>query len=540
MPGELTDNGLLKTEIREELESVLSGKVFSKSPLLSRFLRFVVERTLDGHANQIKEYTVGISVLDKPHSFNPQTDASVRINAIRLRKLLDEHYLENGNADGLRIQLPKGSYCPVFMTGTMVADITQPSKIPAKQKIPDDSICVVPFTALIHDKEVDFSIEGFGAYLSEKLSLFQDIKVLSYRSVSTYLNEGGDLEKLGDSLKVTYYLSGNIEIKDGHTQVSVHLFEAASNTLIWSQAFSGAGEKNSISLIIEQIVSKIVASLAGYSGLIHYKKFSSGEGRMPGLSDSQANAVFWFYHFQTRLSESVFHEALKKLEMATQAHPDCDLCWAVLAHLYAHSIVYHYKTDVENPLARAQAYLARAFSINPYSQQGYITLAWVNIFLRNKTEAKQALEKADEMNPNSSYAKAVCSLGMSFLGEYDVSEQLMEKAIPLHPLPYWWFNLPPIFTALNANDYSKMLFHARKIGTPAGIHEHVFEMIALYYLGETGRLKKLLKTYLEKFPEGIAHAMRAWPKILFDESLVEKLTYALKQMEEMNKTPVTT
>jgi TolB-like protein len=528
-----TEDNLPKSEIREELDKILAGKIFSKSHLLSRFLRFVVERTLDGHSNQIKEYTVGIAVLDKPHSFNPQTDASVRINAIRLRKLLDEYYHENGNAKGIRIQLPKGSYCPLFSKGQSDEDVLQQLKNPVLQKLPADSICVLPFSALIHDKSIEFSTEGFSAYLSEKLSLFQDIQVLSYRSASTYLKEGGDLEKLGATLKVTYYLSGSIEIDATQTLVSVHLFEADSNTLIWSQDFSGKGEKDSISIIIDKVVSKIVASLAGYSGLIHYKKFSSEEGRMPMMSDAQANAVFWFYHFQTRLSESIFKEALSHLERATQENPDCDLCWTVLAHLYASSIIYHFDSGVENPIAKAQAYLARAFAINPHSQQGYITLAWINIFLRNKAEAKQALEKADEMNPNSSYAKAVCSLGMSFLGEYEASGQLMEKAIPLHPLPYWWFNLPPIFMALNANDFNKMLFHARKIGTPAGIHEHVFEMIAHYYLGNTESIKTLLHTYQKKFPDGIAHAQRAWPKILFDASLVDKLTHALEQIEGM-------
>jgi adenylate cyclase len=530
MLGEPAKSDVLKTEIREELERILAGKVFSKSPLLSRFLRFVVEKTLDGHANQIKEYSVGISVLGKPHSFNPQTDASVRINAIRLRKLLDEHYLENGYDTGVRIQLPKGAYSPLFMEGPSGVEVVHSLKKVPTKGIPDDSICVVPFTGLIHDRDIDFSIEGFGAYLTEKLSLFQDIQVKSYSSVSTYLAEGGTTERLGQSLKVSYYLSGSIEMDAGRTQVTVHLFEAASNTLIWSQDFSAHGKKDSITTLIHEVVSRIVASLAGYSGLIHYKKFSSEEGRMPVLSDSQANAVFWFYHFQTRLSESVFREALKQLEKATQAHPECDLCWAVLAHLYAHSIVYHYKTDVENPLARAQAYVARAFAINPHSQQGHITLAWVNIFLRNKEEAKRALKKADEINPNASYAKAVCSLGMSFLGEYDAADEFMHQAVPLHPLPYWWFNLPPIFKALKHNDYEKMLFYARNIGTPAGIHEHIFEMIALYYLGDTATLKTLLNTCLEKYPDGITHAQQAWPKILFDEEVVEKILHALNKI----------
>lgn len=524
-----------KSAVRDALEQVLQWKGFAKSPLLSRFLRFIVERTLDGHANQIKEYTVGISVLDKPHGFNPQTDASVRINAIRLRKLLQEYYQENEGETAIRILLPKGSYCPEFLTRNSIEEASLPLKTPVNQQFSEESICVVPFTGIVHNSKEAFSVEGFSAYLSEQLSLFQDIKVKSYGSVIACLQDGRKLEKLGPMLKVTYYLTGSIEIDAQNTLVSVQLFDAGSNTLIWSQDFSAQEEKDSLKQIIDRIASKIVGSLAGYSGLIHQRLFTFESEVVPVLSDTQANAVFWFYHFQTRLSEEVYQQALTQLERVTRENQECDLCWAVLAHLYVHGIIYQYQSGVDNPIARAQAYLARAFALNPHSQQAYITLAWIQIFLRNKAEAKRAIETADKINPNSSYAIAVSSLGMSFLGEYEAAEALMEKAIPLHPLPFWWFNLPPIFMALKANDYNKMLFYARKIGTPAGIHEHVFEMIALYYLGETNNLRKLLKTYLEKFPDGITHAMRAWPKILFDELLVEKLTYALMQMEEMKK-----
>lgn len=525
-----TANGISKTEINAELESILSGKSFRKSPLLSRFLRFVVEKTIDGQANQIKEYTVGVSALDKPNGFNPQTDASVRINAIRLRKLLNEYYQEHATDSSVRINLPKGSYCPEFSADESRLENPGHLQATSVHQFAAESICVVPFTGIIQNSSLDFSIEGFSAYLSEKLSLFQDIRVKSHSSVISCLQEGSDLEKLGPTLRVTFYLTGSIEISGHHILVSVQLFNADNNSLIWSQEFPGEEANGSFGQITKQVASKIVSALAGYSGFIHHKLFEGDGENVSGLSNSQANAVFWFYHFQTRLSEKIFHEAIKQLEKVTHESPDCDLCWAVLAHLYTSGIIYHFDSGVENPLARAQAYLARAFAINPHSQQGHITLAWIQIFLRNKAEAKRAIETAVKINPNASYAIAVSSLGMSFLGEYEAAEALMEKAIPLHPLPYWWFNLPPIFMTLKAGDYEKMLFYARKIGTPAAIHEHIFEMIALFYLDKTENLKQVFDSYAEKYPDGIAHALDAWPKILFDEALVEKIQFALREI----------
>lgn len=522
------ENNLSESAIKSELDHILSGRNFIKSPLLTRFLRFVVERSLDGHANQIKEYTVGIEVFDKPHNFSPQTDASVRIAAIRLRKLLEEHYHEYHSADTIRIHLPKGSYAPIFTKDLADYRFDVQVKNQGTQNIPLDSICVVPFSGLVHTSSNDFSLEGFSAYLSEKLSLFQETAVKSFTSVSAFLRGGGSIDELGSSLKVTYYLSGNIEIEDLKTKVSVHLFDAGSNTLIWSHDFSAEGKSDSLSVIIEEIVSKIVSSIAGYSGLIHYKMFSKQGGEVPPINDTHAMAVFWFYNCQARLSESTYRDALYYLEKSIQDDPNCDLCWAVLAHLYLFSLVYNFDAGVDYPIGKAQTYLERAFALNPNGQQAHLTLGWIGLLTHDKSIAISAFEKADQLNPNSSYAKAVCGMGLSFLGEYERADEMLEGAARLNPLPYWWFNLPAIFKALKTGDFDMMLYYSRKIGTPAGTYEHLFEMIALYYLGDSASLKKMLLGYLEKYPKGLEHAVKFWKQVLFDAELAEKIISALQ------------
>lgn len=323
------------------MEKILQSPQFKRSVILSRFLRFVVEKTLDGHANQIKEYTVGTQVLEKPHSFNPQTDASVRIHALRLRKLVEDYYEDAGNGSSIRIHLPKGSYCPVFSDGNLPVSEGQKdsfsNKVHLATKLPDDSICVLPFNHFSSYAIPDFSTDGFSAYLSQKLSLFQDISVVSYQSVDKFLEGGGTPEALGEALNVTYYLSGDIELKDGLMVVSALLFDAKSNILIWSQHFSGSGEEKTLSTIIDDITTQIAASLGGYSGVVHYKMYAASENVIP-LSNSQAIAVFWFYNYLTRQNSATFKDAIFHLEKAVQEHPDASLCWAVLGILYTDSV----------------------------------------------------------------------------------------------------------------------------------------------------------------------------------------------------------
>lgn len=518
--------------IREELNRILGSRSLAKSPILSRFLRFIVEKSLDGNANQIKEYTVGRSVLDKPHNFNPQTDASVRIHGIRLRKMLEEFYQENPSNGSIRISIPKGGYSPSF--SEVVAENNHPAGtdstiFPTKETLAEDSICIIPFNGLVEQSIFDFSLEGFCGYLSEQLSKFQDIKVKSFFSVTNYLEEGGSLNTLGEALDVSYYLTGNVEIDKSLIKVSANLFDAKSNVLIWSQDFNSGVEKNSVSAIIQQVSNQIVASLGGYSGVMHFKKFSS-PNHAPHLSNTDANAVFWFYHYLIQQNNSTFQKAITQLEQAVLNNPDNSLCYSVLSMLYTDSVFFNYATSYENPLSRAQAYAARALAINPECQHGNVSAGWINILLRNKDVAFYHLEKTFSINPNAPYFSAACCLGMALIGEYEKSKMYWEKTLPLHPMPYWWINVPPIFMAMKQQDYQRVLFYARKVGTPAGIQEHIFEMIALYYLDETDAMKSCLKEYLKKHPDGIEHAIQSWPMIIFDEDLSNQMVHALKEL----------
>ena len=76
------------------------------------FLRYVVEATLGGQGNRLKEYTIAVEVFGRDDSFDPQTNSLVRVEAGRLRRTLTLYYLTHGRDDPLRIEIPKGRYVP--------------------------------------------------------------------------------------------------------------------------------------------------------------------------------------------------------------------------------------------------------------------------------------------------------------------------------------------------------------------------------------------------------------------------------------------
>ena len=97
-----------------QLERVLASTVFAGSARLSRFLRFVSERSIAGEGERLKEYVIGVEVFDRDERYDPRIDSIVRVEAGRLRTKLEQYYQGVGRNDAIVIRLEKGSYAPTF------------------------------------------------------------------------------------------------------------------------------------------------------------------------------------------------------------------------------------------------------------------------------------------------------------------------------------------------------------------------------------------------------------------------------------------
>ncbi len=106
--------GIPPEEVEAELRRVLSSPTFRNAPRHCRFLSFVVWKALAGEGQKVKEYLIGLEVFDRPSDYDPGIDPIVRAEARRLRSRLIDYYKTLGTADQVRIELPKGTYVPVF------------------------------------------------------------------------------------------------------------------------------------------------------------------------------------------------------------------------------------------------------------------------------------------------------------------------------------------------------------------------------------------------------------------------------------------
>lgn len=99
---------------RAQLERILAAPPFATSNRSQRFLRYVVEHSLQEEDEPLKEYTIALEAFERDHSYDPTVDATVRVEAGRLRLRLRDYYLNAGQNDPLLIEIPRGSYRAVF------------------------------------------------------------------------------------------------------------------------------------------------------------------------------------------------------------------------------------------------------------------------------------------------------------------------------------------------------------------------------------------------------------------------------------------
>src|ERR1039458_5729034 len=103
-----------KNAIRGQLRRTLGNPFFSHSKRFPTFLQFVIEQTLAGEADNIKERTLGIEIFGRDADYDTASDPIVRVTAAEIRKRVAQYYQDPAHVNELRIALPSGSYIPRF------------------------------------------------------------------------------------------------------------------------------------------------------------------------------------------------------------------------------------------------------------------------------------------------------------------------------------------------------------------------------------------------------------------------------------------
>ncbi|SDG50761.1 tetratricopeptide repeat protein [Pelagibacterium luteolum] len=118
MPDRDVSGIAAEADVRAALAELTAWEPLRRSPQISAFLTYIVDAALRGESDTIKAYAIAVDVFGRSEDFDPQTDPIVRVQARRLRQLLDRFDADGLGQAPVRILIPRGRYVPEFLLRT--------------------------------------------------------------------------------------------------------------------------------------------------------------------------------------------------------------------------------------------------------------------------------------------------------------------------------------------------------------------------------------------------------------------------------------
>jgi serine/threonine-protein kinase len=189
-------------EVREQLERITSSTAFRTSDRLKHFITFVTSQALQGRADSLKEYAVGVQVFGRETAFDPRTDPVVRVQARRLRARLERYYREEGQNDEIVFDLPKGGYAPVFRRRAVAA----PQKPIAMTATQDNTVTVQPIVDQSDDQHLDRFCSSLTREIVRRLASVKGLRVATTQlpaGMSAAMAIDGSISQANEGFRLT-------------------------------------------------------------------------------------------------------------------------------------------------------------------------------------------------------------------------------------------------------------------------------------------------------------------------------------------------
>lgn len=347
--------------VREQLARILASATFQQVNRLRRFLSFVVLESLAGRSDELKEYVVGTQVFEKEASFDPRSDPVVRVQARRLRARLARYYAEEGQADEIVIDLPKGGYAPVF---SRRKPASSPRRSLSTAIVSRNTVSVLPFSDHSASGELESFCKGLREEIVHHLTSLANLRVLVNVETDSANRANGLLNASGAAVIVT----GSVRTAGEKMRVTAQLLDGASGCYLWSSVIDGTAS-DTLELqerVAEAVAAKIKAELVDVSSTILSR---------PRTVNLAARNLYLQgrYHLSQRTEEGM-RKAVDFFEKALAEDAHYGLAYSGLSDAYA--LLSHY--GVLGPAevwTKIAATAASAVMLAPDSAEAHTSLA---------------------------------------------------------------------------------------------------------------------------------------------------------------------
>jgi TolB-like protein len=457
---------------REELERVLASDCFARSQGLSRLLRFLVERQLEGRESEIKESLIGVEVYGRSPDYDPKLDSTVRSEVARLRARLSKYYSTEGSQDPLVIDLPKGGYVPGFQQPDTKPPVQRVSRkrlwlavglaafavaataivvwlVPHKNApIP---IAVLPLVNLSSDGASDYLADGLTSEIIGELSIIEGLTVRSQTSSFALKGKPRNVHEAGSQLAADYILEGSFVRSGQQLRINTRLVRTSDDVPIWSGKFErewtdvlsiqdeiSRGIVNSLRLKLGRGRRRYETSAEAYDLYLHARALGAnrfrGDDEVIGLFEKVivkdpsfapayagvAGAEAWLSAI--RPNDPNRADELQRMRAAAERAIQLD---PLLAEAHsALGVAYARNGQWE----QAERSLRRAIEIAPNLSSGHQLMAWFFLWpLGRIEEAVREMRAAERNDPLSPMAHNELAATLLSAGRYDEAARQCEK-----------------------------------------------------------------------------------------------------------------
>ncbi|HEY5809358.1 MAG TPA: hypothetical protein VIT67_15395 [Povalibacter sp.] len=411
----------LETLVRAHLERLLHSPQFDASTRSREFLRFVVDQALAGHDEQLNQTAIAISVFRRRADFDAILDPIVRVQAGRLRRSLERYYLLAEN-DGVRIDLPKGSYAPRFITA---AEKHAEPVITSMQLSPVAAEWPLVVIHLLATQTPDN--EAVAARINDELTAeicrYGDIRVVRQR----------DLDRLSSQKQESarFELRGSLRRDGEDCLIGAHLMDRTSGEQIWSDEYHTAERTGRWPARVDDVARVIAARVGSEHGVIARLLAAECASRA-ATADDDAHAIHQCYRFFVTREISTLVPAIHALEQYTERRPESAIAWACLARLYLVNCSFEL-SSLHTPVDRAIACAHQALLLDPGSARVRCVLAGSLLVSNELQSARDELEQALRLNPDSLAYREVIGWLLSLAGDWDRGIAVIHEVMQLNP-----------------------------------------------------------------------------------------------------------
>jgi TolB-like protein len=219
---------------------------FAAAFQLRNFLEYIVEETLAGRGDQLKERNIAVHALSRDPDFDPRLDCVVRVMACKLRRALERYYHGPGAGAAWRIEVPRGGYRPKFeraqedrsqRVSQKLTRAPQPASGPGFIAADRPVLAVLPLLPLTSGTEELALAEAVACETCVKLRKFHWLEVLDYLVTRHWRPDSSGDSDGEHARRCDFQLGGTCRRQGDQIRLTAQLTAAADGHLHWAAQF---------------------------------------------------------------------------------------------------------------------------------------------------------------------------------------------------------------------------------------------------------------------------------------------------------------